>query len=139
MHMSQLIYYSEKRDLGHGGVDAILETARKENQSRSLTGLLMFNRNFFLQCLEGSREAVTTMFCKIATDPRHGNVTLISVHQIDAREFPDWTMGYVVSTSEEMKSALREFLPTEEFNPRLLTSTSAINLMKRMRSMELTV
>jgi hypothetical protein len=34
---------------------------------------------------------------------------------------------------------LREFLPTEEFNPRLLTSGSAINLMKRMRSMELSV
>jgi hypothetical protein len=48
-------------------------------------------------------------------------------------------MGYVVSTSEEMKSALREFLPTEEFNPRLLTSDSAISLMKRMRSRELTV
>ena len=139
MHMSQLIYYSEKRDLGRGGVDAILETARRENQSRSLTGLLMFNRNFFLQCLEGGRETVTTTFCKIAADPRHGNVTLISVHQIDARDFPDWTMGYVVSTSEQMKSALREFLPTEDFNPRLLTSGSAVNLMKRMRSMELTV
>jgi Sensors of blue-light using FAD len=139
MYMSQLIYYSEKRDLGRGGVDAILEKARSENQSRSLTGLLMFNRKFFLQCLEGGREAVTTTFCKIAADPRHGNVTLISVHQIDARDFPDWTMGYVVSTSEQMKSALREFQPTDEFNPRLLTSSSAINLMKRMRSMELTV
>jgi len=102
------------------------------------TGLLMFNRNFFLQCLEGGREAVTAMFCKIATDPRHGNVTLISVHQIDARQFPDFTMGYVVSTSEEVRSVLREFLPTEDFNPRLLTSTAAINLMKRMRKMDLT-
>jgi hypothetical protein len=139
MRMSQLIYYSEKRDLGHGGVDAILETSRRENQARSLTGLLMFDRNFFLHCLEGSREAVTTMFCKIATDPRHGNVTLISVRQIGARDFPDWTMGYVISTSEEMKSALREFLPTEVFNPRLLTSNSAVKLMKRMRRMELTV
>jgi len=139
MHMSQLIYHSEKQDLGPGGVDAILETARKENASRYLTGLLMFNRNFFLQCLEGGREAVTTTFCKIAADPRHANVTLISVRQIDARDFPDWTMGYIVSTSEQMRSALLEFQPTEEFNPRLLTSTSAINLMKRMRSLELTV
>ena len=137
--MSQLIYYSEKRELGHGGVDAILETARRENKKKHLTGLLMFNRNFFLQCLEGGREAVTTVFCKIAADPRHGNVTLISVHQIDGRDFPDWTMGYVVSTSDQTKTVLREFQPTEEFNPRLLTSASAINLMKRMRSMELTV
>jgi hypothetical protein len=64
---------------------------------------------------------------------------LISVSQIDARDFPDWTMGYVISTSEQMKSALREFLPTEEFNPRLLTPDGAINLMKRMRSLELSV
>jgi hypothetical protein len=138
MTMSRLIYFSEKRELGSGGVEAILSTARTENERNRLTGVLLFNRNYFLQCLEGGRQEVTTTFCRIAADPRHGNVTLFSVQDIDVRDFPDWTMGYVPSTSPQVNSVLRKFLPTEDFNPQSLSSASAIALMKGMRSMERT-
>ncbi len=137
--MSRLIYFSEKRELGSGGVEAILDTARRENGRNCLTGVLLFNRNFFLQCLEGGRQEVTATFGRIAADLRHGNVTMLSVHDIDVRDFPDWTMGYVLSTSPEVNSVLRQFQPTEDFNPGLLSSTTAVALMNSMRSMKHTV
>ena len=137
--MSRLIYFSEKREIGSGGVEAILDTARKENERSSLTGVLLFNRNYFLQCLEGGRQEVTSTFCRIAADPRHENVTLVSALDIDVRDFPYWTMGYVLSTSPQLNSVLREFLPTEDFNPQSLSTASAIALMKGMRSMGRTV
>ena len=137
--MSRLIYFSEKRELGSGGVEAILSSARRNNERNSLTGVLLFNRNYFLQCLEGGRQEVTATFCRIVADPRHGNVTLVSVQDIDVRDFLDWTMGYVPSTSPQVNSVLREFLPTEDFNPQSLSSASAIALMAGMRSMERTV
>lgn len=138
MILSQLIYFSEKRDLGPGGVAAILDSARRENERRHLTGALIFNQTYFLQCLEGGRKAITETFSKIAKDPRHDDITLISVHDIDVRDFPDWTMGYVVSTSPELKSALREVLPTPDFSPVLLGAAATLTLMKRMRSMQQT-
>jgi hypothetical protein len=139
MTISRMIYFSEKRELGPGGVEAILSTARRKNERNSLTGVLLFNHNYFLQCLEGGRQEITATFCRIAADTRHGNVTLVSVQDVDVRDFPDWTMGFVPSTSPEVNSVLRKFLPSEDFDPQSLPSASAIALMKSMRSMERTV
>jgi Sensors of blue-light using FAD len=138
MTMSRLIYFSETRGLGAADVAGILSVARTKNERNELTGVLLFDWKFFLQCLEGVREEVTATFCRIAADPRHGNVTLVSMEDIDVRDFPDWTMGYVLSTSPQVTSVLREFLPTEDFDPQFLSSASAIALMKHMRSMERT-
>ena len=131
--MSRLIYYSEVREIGPGGVQAILDTARRNNERTGVTGGLLFNRHYFLQAIEGDRTQVTTTFCKIALDRRHGNVTLASVHDIGHRDFLDWSMGYVASTVPELKLLLREFLPTEEFTPQLLSTDSIIALMKRIQ------
>ena len=138
MAISRLVYYSETRELGSGGVGAILDVARRNNARRGVTGVLLFNRNYFLQCLEGARHDVTATFCRIAADARHGNVALVSVQDIEMRAFPDWTMGLVQSTSPEVTSTLREYLPTDEFHPHLLSSSSAVELMRRMREMDRT-
>jgi FAD-dependent sensor of blue light len=139
MTMSRLIYHSEVRELGHGGVQSILDVSRANNKRTGLTGVLVFNRNYFLQLLEGSRIDVTTRFCKIAADPRHGVVTLVSVHDTDIRDFADWTMGYISSTSPELNLLLHEFLPTAEFTPPLLSADSTVALLKRIRGMDSTV
>ena len=137
--MSRLIYLSEVRDVGSGGVMKILDQARRGNKRTGLTGLLVFNRNYFLQCLEGGREEVTAVFCKIAADPRHGHVTLISVRDIDVRYFPDWTMSYLSSNSPELNAVLREFLPSEDFNPRLLSDEVGLVVMQRLQALERSV
>lgn len=136
--LTQLLYFSEVRDLGQGGAVRLLEQARKKNNPLHLTGVLLFNQNHFLQCLEGSRENVTHIFSRIAIDDRHAHVTLMSVHDIDERDFPDWTMGYVSSTPT-LKRALLRFFPTEEYSPQSLSSTSATALMKSLHTMECTV
>jgi hypothetical protein len=139
MTMSRLLYYSEVREIGSGGVQAILYTSRRNNNRTGLTGLLLFNRNYFLQALEGARKEVTATFCKIAADQRHGDVTLVSVHDIEVRDFPKWTMGYIPSTSPELNSLLHEFLPTQEFAPPSLSTDTVVALMKRTRSILPTV
>ena len=133
--LTQLLYFSEVRDLGPGGIQPILEQAREKNSSNGLTGSLLFSQRFFLQCLEGSREQVTATFSRVAVDNRHDHVTLMSVHDIDERDFPGWTMGYV-SSSPTLKASLRRFLPTDEFKPEALSSVAATALMKLLRRME---
>jgi hypothetical protein len=136
--LTQLLYFSEVRDLGEGGAVKLLENARKKNSSLNLTGVLLFNHSYFLQCLEGSRENVTDVFTRIAVDERHAHVRLMAVHDIDERDFPDWTMGYISSTPA-LKRALLRFFPTEDFAPQSLSSASATALMRSLRSMECTV
>lgn len=135
MPLSQLVYTSETRDIGPGGVQRILDQAREGNARAGVTGVLLFNQNYFCQCLEGGREDVTKAFCRIAADPRHDHVALVAVHDINARDFPDWSMGYVSHRSSEVDAALRDFLPNKEFNSQILAASSALALMKALRDL----
>lgn len=91
--LSRLIYFSEERDVGVQGILRILDEARAGNSSEAITGVLAFDRRWFLQCLEGSRDVVTRRFLTIAQDRRHSGVTLIAFEHIGERLFPDWSMG----------------------------------------------
>jgi len=133
--LSQLIYSSDVRDLGPGRIPALVEQAREINQARDLTGVLVFNAHHFLQCLEGSREQVTAAFCRIAADPRHAGVTLTSVRDVDERDFPDWSMGYLGLTAVT-RQVLRRFLPNDDFAPRSMSPASATAMLKAVRSMD---
>jgi hypothetical protein len=93
--LSRLIYFSEERDVGVHGVLRILDEARAGNTGSEITGVLAFDRRWFLQCLEGSRDAVTRKFLAIARDPRHSGVTLVAFEDVGERLFPDWSMGAV--------------------------------------------
>lgn len=134
MALSQLVYCSEKRDLGPGGIQPILDGSHVSNARDDITGALLFNQDNFLQLLEGSRSKVTDLFCRIAADPRHGKIMLIAVHDIQERDFPDWTMGYVPSTSPGLNAALRGHFPPGQLAPETLTAESAVTLMRLLGS-----
>ncbi|UZN05216.1 BLUF domain-containing protein [Cellulomonas sp. S1-8] len=136
--LAQMLYFSEAVDPGNVGILKILENARKNNSSAHVSGVLLFDRNYFLQCLEGGREALTTLFARIAADERHTHVTLMSMHEIGERDFPDWTMGYV-SSSPTLTKSLARFLPTDQFAPERMSCASATGLMKSLRATQGTV
>lgn len=134
MALCQLIYCSQKRDLGPGGIQSILDVSRESNLRNELTGALLFNQDSFLQVLEGSRQQVTDKFRRIAADPRHGNVMLTAVYDVQERDFPGWTMGYVLSTSPGLNAAMLEHFPPGRLTLDTLTAESAVTLIKLMAS-----
>lgn len=138
MPISQLVYTSQTRNIGPSDVQTILDQAREGNLRAGVTGVLIFNQNYFCQCLEGGREEVTKAFCRIASDPRHNHVSLVAVHDVDARDFPDWSMGYVSNRSADVDEPLRDFLPNKEFNSQILAASSAIAVMKGLRDLRRT-
>jgi len=135
--LSELIYMSDVQDegLGDGGVVTILEQSRRRNAAASVTGLLVFDTHHFLQCLEGGREEVTDTYHRIAVDPRHHDVTLMCVSDIDERYFPDWSMGYLGVTAPA-RQVLRRFSPNGVFAPRSMSAASVSAMLKELRSMD---
>ena len=70
--------------------------SRKANNPRSgVTGVLCFSDGIFLQVLEGGRTAVSALYNRIAADPRHRDVVLLSYEEIGERRFAGWAMGQV--------------------------------------------
>ncbi|WP_299393914.1 BLUF domain-containing protein [Pelagibius sp.] len=91
----RLIYMSTARDdMSDGDLEAILTVARRSNVAASITGLLLYGDRHFLQCLEGEQQHVETLYDRIAADPRHSGVLRLIAGPIDARAFPDWSMGF---------------------------------------------
>src|SRR5215213_2841436 len=96
--LTRLIYHSENH-LGASGstmiaeLNDILDVSNRNNERSGLTGALLFDTLWFVQILEGEREAVSATFRRIAADTRHDGVTLMDVRPVDKRLFGNWWMG----------------------------------------------
>ena len=76
-------------------LNAILKKSTINNPSVGVTGVLCFSGDIFLQVLEGGRSQVSALYNRIAQDPRHHDVELLSYEEIDERSFAGWSMGQV--------------------------------------------
>ena len=76
-------------------LNAILKKSTLHNPVIGVTGVLCFSGEIFLQVLEGGRSQVSKLYNRIAQDPRHTEVVLLSYDEIDERSFAGWAMGQV--------------------------------------------
>ena len=92
----RLMYASRVADtLKPEGLNAIMRKSTANNPSVGVTGVLCFSGEVFLQVLEGGRSQVSKLYNRIAQDPRHTDVVLLSYDEIDERSFAGWSMGQV--------------------------------------------
>ena len=76
-------------------LNAILKKSTHHNPTVGVTGVLCFSGAVYLQVLEGGRMQVSALYNRIAQDPRHHDVVLLSYDEIDERRFAGWAMGQV--------------------------------------------
>ena len=76
---------------------AILRKSKANNPALGITGVLCLclTERIFMQVLEGGRSAVNRLYHRIAADPRHTDVELLSFEEIGERRFAGWSMGQV--------------------------------------------
>lgn len=133
MYLVRLIYCSAvTNELNMREVEQIISTAKENNSKDEVTGLLCFNRKFFLQCLEGSRTNVNKIYHSILNDPRHNKIVLLEYDEIAQREFPNWAMGYVPE-SDLTKPLCMKYSGDSEFNPYEMRGESCLGMMLELR------
>jgi len=76
--------YTDLQDLAHA--------AQSRNHAESITGLMVYDAPYFYQWLEGPPENVTRIVDSIRSDPRHGEIEIVSQQPADARLFSGWDM-----------------------------------------------
>ena len=76
-------------------LNAILKKSTQNNPAAGVTGVLCFSGNIYLQVLEGGRSQVSKLYNRIAQDPRHTEVVVLSYEEIEERRFAGWAMGQV--------------------------------------------
>lgn len=93
-NLLQLTYISRiSEHVSAAQIEQIHHQAQKNNARLHITGVLVLTKHYFMQLLEGDATAVQSQFAKIAKDPRHTDVRIVSEKSILTRQFPDWHMG----------------------------------------------
>lgn len=110
----------------------ILTKANHYNKSKDLTGMLCFSRNFFLQCIEGSRSNVNELYQKIASDKRHSDIVVLNYKEIDERAFSEWSMAYLPE-SKLTSTLVLKFSENSQLLPYNLSGESAHKLIMALR------
>ncbi|MFT6733032.1 MAG: hypothetical protein ACJAS9_001217 [Polaribacter sp.] len=133
MHLVRLVYTSRVTEqLNPDEIKSIIVSARSKNTRNNVTGLLCFNRKIFLQCLEGSREAVNETYHRILNDKRHSDILLLSYVEIIMREFDVWSMGYIPESKLTSPINLK-YSGTPEFDPYKMSGESTHSLLLALR------
>lgn len=109
---------------------ALLEKSQANNSRLGVTGMLLYKEGGFIQLLEGEEETVRSLYDKISADPRHRGIVMFLQGFEDARQFPDWSMGFRDLSSDEAIDVpgYSEFL-----NTRLTGEEFALNPTRAQR------
>jgi hypothetical protein len=132
--MIRLLYLSQFARPGADQLEAILGTARRNNPSQSITGVLVCGGGWFMQLLEGPESSVFKLYAKILEDTRHVNPRVIHITPANEKIFGEWSMGLVERNPLEFEhiTALRA-RRLETVNVSLFAETLK-DFSKRLRS-----
>lgn len=129
--LRQYLYISTAPNLGSEDIDSILQSCRRNNRERNVTGLLLYNGRNFLQLLEGEEADLEWIMRRISADTRHSGISVLEDVSADARACPDWTMRNIRLVDEiaQRREALNAELP-ENLNDqlrRIMLNFAALN------------
>jgi len=93
LRMYRLIYKSRcNGNVDWDLVNEIIGSSETHNKDDSITGVLLATDSHFLQVIEGGFEEINQLFLRIARDPRHKDMQLVSFTCVESRLFGGWAM-----------------------------------------------
>ncbi len=118
-------------DVSAKDFNEILQQAQVNNAANGITGMLTFNKDYFLQTIEGPRAQINRLLYSLLADQRHHDLQLIETREIKHREWSKWSMNYA-SPTEENAAVYLKYSTTIHFNPYLLNADAANDLMREL-------
>lgn len=127
--LHRLIYcsraFAETRDL-HAHVEQILSVSRARNRADDVTGLLLLHQGWFLQALEGPKEAVGRTYGRILCDRRHSGPLALAGGAAATRAFGGWSMSARRLSMADQRELSRRRLT---FDPTRLDGEAALAVL----------
>jgi hypothetical protein len=103
MDIYQIIYCSNStKRFAEGELERLMSQSRIHNYSESITGMLCYDGQQFLQVLEGPQPAIEQLYAIICQDARHTDVTTVFRGAIRERVFGKWSMGLSYAATEAL-------------------------------------
>ena len=111
-------------------IGKIVRASIRNNRQVSISGLLLAHHGWFVQALEGPAQAIADTICRITTDDRHREVTVLG-RCAAKREFAGWNMcARRISRADDV---ILESLGASAFDPGSWTPASALRVLIEIR------
>ena len=107
---------------------SILEVCSVNNKKAEITGVLCQGSGIYMQVIEGQRSVISALFYKIIADKRHNTVELLSVEEIQKRQYGQWSMALVQLSIDDPMVQLAH----PEFDPYSASSKDAIRIIDEL-------
>jgi len=78
----------------------IVAASDRNNRHLGVTGALLAHNGWFAQAIEGERARLAGLLLKIARDPRHTAIEILTFAPAQSRLFTDWGMAHALITPE---------------------------------------
>ena len=128
----RLLYASRATSqIDQDALQAILRQSKSHNPGLGVTGVLCYSDGIFIQALEGGRATVNKLYLKIAADPRHTDVVLLSYEEIGERRFAGWSMGQV-NMARLNPALLLKYSATAELDPYAVSGSVSLALFDEL-------
>ncbi len=94
-NLHQIVYISSATErLDEKELAELIESSRKRNKARKITGLLMFAEGNIMGILEGPEDKLEHLMSRISVDDRHKNMQIIWSKPKHKRDFPDYQLAF---------------------------------------------
>ncbi len=128
----RLLYASRvAAPLDADALGAILRQSKANNPALGVTGVLCYSGDIFMQVLEGGRSVVCQLYNRIASDPRHADVVLLSFEEISERRFAGWAMGQV-NLARLNPALLLKYSETASLDPYAVSGAVSMALFEEL-------
>lgn len=113
--LCQLIYLSHITSTGLSNsstLNDIAEVSIKHNNIDNITGILCYGNGCFLQCVEGTEQALTNLKNRLLVDNRHKDLTILDFSALTERRFLGWSLRSITLERWMMNEPkLKSFVP----------------------------
>lgn len=134
MMLTRLIYFSRNRldrcyDSQEAGLAAITATAAANNRRDGITAALVCDPLWFAQALEGAESTISLTFERILRDPRHCEVSLVTMQPIAHRHYADLAM-LTLLRGEDNDDLFRHYGEDGYYDPRQMRAERLCDLIE---------
>ena len=111
----------------------IVAAAKVNNPKQGITGVLIFDRDRFIQVIEGEKQQLDDLLSRIKTDPRHDEIEVIFDLPTKKREFSQWNMdGFEVGGQSNLDEKLLESFRQVYLKNFKLSSVQIVKWIKKL-------
>lgn len=134
--LHRLIYVSKAtKQVSFESIQEICKKSAISNKKLGITGLLIFNRKYFIQLIEGDRSALSQVMFKIYENPLHYDIELIDFSPAESRMFT-YFGAKMFAESNVCQELFFRYTSSVDFNPYQINSATAATLVAKLAGVE---